>query len=323
MYINPNLVDPVFTKLAHGYTMPQLSVASFIAPIVPVDSRSGTVVQFGKEDFSITDTKRAPGATILRQRATYGSSKFNLTQDALATEVPFEYVEQGQETGLNRLKQVNLNKVLNQLALGWENEVLSLVTNPDNFEPSLVGTVANKWNSGSSNPQTDIFNAAEAIRAQSAIYPNSMVISPDVYQNLLTNDYIREQFKYTTSGNVSLEVLANLFGLRRGIRVSTHVKEENGAFVDLMPPKTVLLFYSPETTNTGTLSGRSVDAVLGNPSFCYTYTYRQSPLVSPFRQDLDRRVHVADVIMERQAVITSIGQTGLAGAAFLLTNVLS
>ena len=322
-YTNPNLIDPVFTKLAHGYTMPRLPVAEFIAPIVPVDSRTGTVVQFGKDDFTITDTKRAPGSSILRQKATYGASKFSLSQDALAAEVPFEHVEQGKKTGLNQLKQVNLNKVLNQLALGWENEVLTLVTNSDNFEPSLVGTVANKWDTNSSNPQLDIFDAGEAIRAQSAIYPNSMVMGPDVYKKLLTNEYISERFKYTSGGNVSLDVMANFFGLTRGIRVATHVKEENGAFVDIMPPKTVLLFYSPPTTSTGTLSGQAVDSILGNPSFCYTYTLRESPIVTPFREDLDRRVYVADVLMDKQAVITSIGQTGKAGAAYLLTNVIS
>lgn len=322
-YLNPNLYDPVFTKLAHGYQMPRIPVADFIAPIVPVDSRTGTVVQFGTDDFTISDTKRSPGSSILRQKATYGSSKFTLSQDALAAEVAFEHVEQGKRTGLNQLKQISLNKVLNQLALGWENEVLTLVTNPDNFEPSLVGTVANKWDSSHSNPQQDIFDAAAAIRAQSAVYPNSMVIGPDVYHRLLTNDYVREVFKYTSGGNVNLDVMADFFGLTRGIKVATHVREQNGAFVDLMPPKTVLLFYSPETTSTGTLSGKSVSSILGTPSFCYTYTLRDSPVVSPFRPDLDRRVYIADVIMERQAVITSIGQTGLAGAAYLLIDVLS
>ena len=322
-YLNPNLYDPVFTKLAHGYQMPRIPVADFIAPIVPVDSRTGTVVQFGTGDFTISDTKRSPGASILRQKATYGTSKFMLSQDALAAEVAFEHVEQGNRTGLNQLKQINLNKVLNQLALGWENEVLTLVTNPDNFEPSLVGTVANKWDTSSSNPQQDIFDAAAAIRAQSAVYPNSMVIGPDVYHRLLTNEYVRDVFKYTSGGNVNLNVMADFFGLSRGIRVATHVREHDGAFVDLMPPKTVLLFYSPETTSTGTLSGKSVSSVLGTPSFCYTYTLRNSPLVSQFREDLDRRVYVADVIMEKQAVITSIGQSGLAGAAYLLNDVLS
>ena len=322
-YLNPNLVDPVFTKLAHGYTMPRLSVAEFIAPIVPVDSRTGTVVLFGKEDFTISDTKRAPGTSILRQTATYGSTKFTLSQDAMAAEVPFELVEQGKRTGLNQLKQLNLNKVLNQLALGWENEVISLVTDPNQFEPSLVGTVSNKWDTSLSNPQQDIFDAAAAIRAQSAIYPNSMVIGPDVYHKLLTNEYVRDRFKYTSGGNVTLEVMADFFGLSRGIRVATHVRERNGAFEDIMPPKTVLLFYSPPSTPTGTLSGRSVDSILGNPSFCYTYTLRESPLVSPFRIELDRRVYIADVILEKQAVITSIGQSGLAGAAYLLTDVLS
>ena len=321
-YSQIKLFDPVFTKLAHGYTNPRPSVADFISPRVPVPTRSGQIIKFGKEEFAVTDTKRAPGTNIMREGTSYTSDKFMLSQDALAAEVPYEFVEEANQVGLRNLQRLYLNKVLNKLMLGWEVEVLDLVTDQANFETSLTSTVTSKWDT-TSDPQSDIFSAKEAVRAQSAVYPNSMVIGPAVYNALITNDTIREQFKYTNAGSISLDMLAGYFGLTRGIRVSEQVKEVNGGFVDIMPPKSALLFYAPPTVTTGTLSGSAVDADMGTPSFCYTYTHQEYPQVTPYREDPDRRVLVADVIHEHQAVITGIGQTGKAGAGYLLTNVLS
>lgn len=321
-YSEIKLFDPVFTNLAHGYTSQRPSVADFISPRVPVPTRSGQIIKFGKEEFAVTDTKRAPGTNIMREGTSYTADKFMLSQDALAAEIPYEFVEESNQVGLRNLQRLYLNKVLNKLMLGWEVEVLDLVTNPDNFETSLTSTVGNKWNAAS-DPQNDIFSAKEAVRAQSAVYPNSMVMGPAVYNALMTNDAIREQFKYTTAGSINLSMLAGYFDLSRGIRVSEQVKEVDGGFVDIMPADAVLLFYAPPTVATGSLRGSAVDADMGTPSFCYTYTHQDYPQVTPYRQDPDRRVLVADVIHEHQAVITGIGQTGKAGAGYLLTNVLS
>jgi hypothetical protein len=316
------VTDQVFTQLAHGYTNPRPSVASYVAPIVPVNSWAGKIIKFGKGEFSVSDTKRAPGTNIKREGTSYSSESFSLTQDALAAELPFEFVQEANQVGLNNLKRLYLNKVLNKLMLGWEDEVLSLVTNPANFEASLTSTVSAKWDVAS-DPLEDIFDAKEAVRAQSAVYPNSMLIGPKVGNALMRNEKIRDQFKYTTSGSISLDMLAGYFGLSRGVRLAEQVKEVDGALVDLMPADSVLLFYAPPVIQAGTLSGASIDTDMGTPSFAYTYTHKEYPVVTPYREDLDRRVFVADVLHAHQAIITGLGQTGKAGAGFLFTDVLS
>lgn len=322
-YSKYSLIDKVFTKLAHGYQNPRPGVAEFVAPIVSVTSRSGQIVRFGNEEFTVPNTKRAPGATIKREGTSYNSDKFSLTQDALAAEVAYEHIEEAKEGGLLNLQRISLNKVINKLMLGWEIEVLDLVTNPDNFETTLTGTVGTKWGTAGSDPQMDIFEAKEAVRAQSAVYPNSMVMGAAVHNALMTNAAIREQFKYTTAGSIGLGMLAEYFDLERGIRVSKQVKAVNGGFVDIMPADSVLLFYAPTNSPSGTLTGNAVNTDRGTASFCYTYTHKDYPQVTPWVEDSNRRVLVASVIHEHQAVITGIGQTGKAGAGYLLTNVLS
>ncbi len=317
------IIDPLLTQLAHGYLNPQPGVADFIAPPVPVNARAGQVLQFGKEEFVIKDTKRSPGSDIRRTTPNYAPKLFSLYQDALGIEVPYEFIEEATAANLPQLQEMALNSVLNQLMLSWENEVLGIATNTANFETSLTSTPSIKWDAATGDPFKDVLTAKEAVRAQSAIYPNSMVISPKVFHALQMNTKIRDQFTPTTSKVLDLTDLANYFGLSRGIRVAEKVKlNSDGSFGDLMGNH-ALLFYAPPTNATASLSPNNSMANMGVPSFMYTYTHRNYPIVTPFRNDDDRRVIKSEVLYEHQAVITGIGMTGKAGAAYLLTNLLT
>lgn len=317
------IIDPLLTNLAHGYQNPVPGVASFIAPPVSVMQRAGQIIKFGKESFAIRNTRRAPGAHILRSTVEYSPTTYNLYQDALGVEVPFEHIEEAEAANLPVLQQISLNSVLDQLLLKWEDEVIEIATNPANFEASLTSTPATKWDAEGSDPLKDVLDAKEAIRSQSAVYPNSMVISPKVFHALQTNAEIRDNFQPTTSRVMMLSDFASYFSLSRGIRVAEKVKlAEDGSFVDLMEAE-VLLFYAPTGTPNAGLSARGTMMNRGIPSFMYSYTLNNYPIVTPFRNDLDRRVIIADALYEHQPVITGVGATGKAGAAYLLTDVLT
>jgi hypothetical protein len=280
-------------------------------------------LQFGKEDFAIKDTKRAPGANIMRTTPGYAPKLFSLYQDALGLEVPYEHIEEAEAANLPQMQEMALQMVLNQLMLSWENEVVGLATTAANYESALTSSPSTKWDATGSDPFIDIIDAKEAVRSQSAIYPNSMVISPKVYHALQSNAAIRDNFQPTSSKIVDLGDLANYFGLSRGIRVAEKVKlASDGSFEDLMADSAIL-FYAPPTQSSASLSPNNSMANMGMPSFMYTYTHRDYPVVTPFRNDDDRRVIKSEVLYEHQAVITGIGATGKAGAAYLLTDILT
>jgi len=317
------IIDPVLTQLAHGYQNPVPGVADFIAPPVSVSTRAGQVMMFGKEEFAIKPTRRSPGANIKRTTAAYSTKLFSLYQDALGVEVPYEHIEEADAANMPQLQRLALNQVLSQLMLSNEAEVLEMATNPANFESALTSSVSTKWDAAGGDPFADIMAAKEAVRSQSAVYPNSMVLSPKVYYALQQNSTIRSQFQPTTSRVVGLDDLAAYFGLSRGIRVAEKVKlATDGTFADLIGD-IALLFYAPNNQlGTGSLAANS-SASMGVPSFAYTYTHRNYPVVTPFRNDDDRRVIVADVLYEHSPVITGIGATGKAGAGYLLTDCLT
>ena len=312
------IIDPVLTRVSHGFTNPVQGVADFIAPRVPVPTRAGKIIKFGKEQFAITNTKRSPATNIRRMFPNYSLDNYSTEQDALGAEIPFEHLEEaaaGSAGIAMNLQMLALNSALASLDLNWENEVLSLVNNPAKFETGLTSVPATKFDATGSDALSVILAAKEAVRAQSAVYPNSMVIGPRVYSALQRQSSIQETIKYQGRFAANLDDLAVYFGLSRGVRVSEKVKlDANGNLVDLMGDN-VLLFYAPEG-NAGITSN-------GVPSFAYTYALQGYPIVTPFRADLDRRVMVADAIREQSVIITGMGATGKAGAAYLLTDTLT
>lgn len=309
------VIDPVLTRIAHGFTNPIPGVAEFIAPMVDVNTRSGKIIKFGKEQFAVLNTKRAPGTNIKRNFLYYSSDSYSLEQDALGAEIPYEHLEEVNTVGLPiDLQQMALNSTLASLDLNWEDEVLGMVNNSSKYESGLTSTPSTKFDASGSDALAVITAAKEAVRAQSAVYPNSMVIGPRVYQALQLQSNIRESIKYQGRWAATTDDLAVYFGLSRGVRVAEKVKlNASGAMVDLMGDN-VLLFYAPP--NNGLVN-------YGTPSFAYTYRLRNYPIVTPFRQDPDRRVIVADVIREAKAIITGMGATNKAAAGYLLTDTLT
>lgn len=313
------LVDPILTRIVHGFTNPVPGVADFIAPRVPVVARAGQVVRFGKEQFALVNTKRAPATNIKRLFPSYTTDKYSVEQDALGAEIPFEHIEESQNAthgvSLN-LQQLALSQAMTTLDLNWENEVLMLVNDPTKFEAGLTGSPTTKFDAAGSDARAFITAAKEAVRSQSAVYPNSMVIGPRVFNALQQQQNITESLKFQGKWAATLEDLAVYFGMSRGVRISEKVKmDANGNLVDIMGDN-ILLFYAPPETPSALLS-------TGTPSFAYTYSLMGYPIVTPFRQDLDRRVIVADCIREQSVLITGMGATGKAGAGYLVTDALS
>jgi hypothetical protein len=314
------VIDPILTTVAHGFTNPLPGVANFIAPRVPVLTRAGKVMVFGKESFAITNTKRAPATNIKRLMPNFGTENYSVEQDALGAEIPYEFLEEAAATAvLNgipmNLQQMALNAAMSSLDLNWENEVLSLVTRAEQFEPILTSVPSTKINTPDFDLLKLILAAKEAVRSQSAVYPNSMVVGPKVFSAMQQITAVRETIKYQQRWAATVADLSTYFGLSRGIRVAEGVKlDEAGNLIDIMG-NDILLFYAPEQP-VGLMNK-------GVPSFAYTYALEGYPVVTPFRADPDRRVIVADAIREQSVQITGIGTTGKAAAGYLFKDVLT
>lgn len=316
--------DPVITNIVHGYAQAD-SIAPFIAPSVPVAVRAGKVVKFGKEQFAVLDTRRAPGSTIQRLSTGFTTEGFYLEQYALASEVPEEAYQEAMngEARLD-LRMASSLRTASNVMLSWERDVIQKVTTASAYESTCTTTLlgTSKFSNSASDPEQTIQVWKEAVRAQIGCYPNSAVISTDVYNALKFHPIFRDRVKYTSSASINLDMLAQWFDLPRGIRIAQKVTFDTvtGRLTDIMPAGTVLLFFSPEVgIGDGFLPIEGADKAV--PSFAYTYMLDGYPIATPERFDDNRRVYVTDLIIEQVLQMTGIGATGKVGAGFLANGV--
>jgi len=317
-------IDPIFTKFAQGYIPQGAMVAEFIAPTVPTPVRAGQVVTFGKDSFAIEETKRTPGSNILSYTPQYDFTGYSLTQDALAASIPIEHVEESEAVGLNGLQLSAIRVVLDKLALGREKAVIDLISDSSLYETSCTGTVSTKWNAANSTPLADVLAAKEAVRAQIGAMPNSMVVSPKVYNALVNNDEIKSHYNPTTNEMLDDTMLARYFRLSRGIRVAERVylDETTGLLADLMDEE-ALLFYAPSAQSLGSMSGSGNPFSRFDMSFAYQYVLEGYPKVKKFMFNEDNQTYTAPVIIEQSPVLTGLGATGKVGGGFLFTDLLT
>lgn len=321
--------DPVITQVVHGY-MQANSIAPFVAPVVTVEARGGKIIRFGRENLVLENTKRAPGTRIGRVHTSFSNDQFSLLQYARSGAVTAEEYEEA----INGDAQIDLRtkaalRAAQAIEQDWENDVISAITNASLYETSCTEALAGtaKFSDSSSDPEVTVQSWREAVRSQIGVYPNSAVISTDVYNALKFHPIFRDRIKYTSNASVTLDMIANFFELERGIRVAQRVKVDplTNQFVDMMPDGLFVLFYSPQdatnSTDYGTVFTPSDGADRARPSFAYTYQLRGYPIGAVERFDEDERVFLTDIIAEQQIVLTMQGATDKVGGGFLGTAV--
>lgn len=322
---NLRVSDPVITQVVHGYVQAE-SVAPFVAPIVPVNTRSGKIVKFTKDQFAVIQTLRSPGDEIKRISVNYTSDNFTVNQHAAAGKV----TEEEYEEAINGEARVDLRssasiRAAQAVMQSWELEVIGKVTDPSNYEPTCTSALSgtDQFTNPACDPEVLVADAKEEVRAQVGVYPNSAILSPRAYNALKHLEIFRDRIKYTSSGSVNLDMLAQWLDLPRGIKIASRVYlAPDGTLKDFMNDS-FLLFYQPEGTSLGQglLPVNGADRAV--PSFAYTYGLKGYPIATPERYDSDTRSYITDVISEQSLQLTGLGTTNKVGAGFLFTNVLA
>lgn len=331
--------DRVLSDIALSFYQAE-ACAPFVAPTVNVPLRSGKIVQFPKDIFAIRDTRRSPYGYIERSRVIeYEAKTFYLEQHAHAAVVSFEDYEEAEEGDFGvDLKSIAVSQVMETISNSVEVETIDMVVDPANYEAglSISATGSQKFTDSGSDPEAFIRSLKELVRSQIGVYPNSMVISTDVYNTLTLHPTFRERVKHTTTDTVDLDLLAVWFGLPRGIKVAQRLKldEATGDLVDIFPNETLLLFYSPQAAfgSLGAKNGSEGGAPQFKPvyginketaAFAYTYTLSGTPSVGQERVDLDYRIFINDVLVEAKPILVSIGDNDLSSAGVLVTDLLT
>ncbi len=266
------VIDPILTEVARGYANLEM-IGMKLFPRVPVTSRGGKIITFGKEDFMLySNLQRAPGQNTKRVQFGYLGAPYALADYSLEGQVPIETEQEARAVPGIDISQRTIVGVQNIIANRLEIAQATLATTAANYgagnKTTLSGTAQWSDYSGTSDPIADVEAGKEAIRSQTGKYPNVMEISAAVFSKLKAHPKIIDRLKYTQSAIPTAAILAALFDIDEVVIGRSVYATDAGVFADTWG-KDVVLAYTP----LGSLASQ------GQPSYGYTYQLEGMPMV--------------------------------------------
>lgn len=301
------VIDPVLSTIAQGYMNSEM-IASALFPQVPVNLRGGNIITFGKEDFMLYASQRAPGENTKRVQVGYAGSPYALVDYSLEGSVPIEVVQEGQNgPGIDH-ERMAIMKVSAIMALRLEKQSADIARNAASYAAANKITLSGtgQWSdfTGTSQPIQNIETAKDAVRAATGKRPNTVVMGAQVMSKLRQHPVVIDRMKYTGRDVPTADILAALFGVQRVLVGDAIYSNDAGtAFTDVWG-KDVVVAY----TELGSLAN------MGAPSYGYTYNLSGYPLVEEPYVDRSAKSFIYPVTRAEAPVLAS------ASAGYLITN---
>ena len=208
------VVDPILSEVARGFKHNDM-IAGVLFPRVNVGQRAGKIITFGREDFKLYQSKRAPGQNTKRISYGYAGSPYALQDDSLEGVLPTENMQEATAVPGIDLGRITLMKVDRTMVLGYEYAAAQVARNAASYsagnKTALTGTA--RWDTTTSTPITDVIAAKEAIRAKIGRYPNVMELSPKAFLYLAEHASIRDKIKYVSAESITVQMLAKIFDI--------------------------------------------------------------------------------------------------------------
>lgn len=294
---NARVIDPVLSKAVLGYDQNEF-VGHHLFPFVDVDMRGGKIIRFGKEDFRLYNTARAPGANFKTVQFGFESDPYSLTQHALKGKLPIETAQEAQNGPGVDLEMGTAQSTHKIIRMRLEYAQAQKATDADNYgadqKKVLAGT--SKWSHADSKPIDDIEEGKEVVRKKTGRRPNVCVLSPGAFNAAKNNPSITEKLKYVDKDSITPEMLAAKWEIKKVVVAEGVYDPEDGSgdMADLWGNNCVLAWV-PETITTRR-----------QPSYGYTYRLRNHPLVMQKTWDEDTYSWLFPVIDEVDVFLTSM-----------------
>lgn len=304
------VINPVLSKVAQGYKQLDL-VGNALFPAIPVGQRAGNIITFGKEDFMLYSSARAPGENTKRVSFGFANGSYALVDYSLEGQLPIEVQQEASasENGFTiDMAKLSIDKVRAIMALRLEKAQADLARTLANYgagnKVTLSGT--SQWSdfSGTSAPIANVETAKEAIRTLTGKRPNTLIMGAQVWSKLKQHPTIIDRMKYTGRDVPTTDIVAALFGVQRVlVGESIYSNDAGTAFTDIWG-KDVVLAY----TETATL------AAMGTPSYGYTYQLSSYPLAEQPYYERNTKSWIFPVSTAEAPVIAS------ASAGYIIQN---
>jgi len=290
------VIDPVLSSVAQGYRNARF-IGTELMPIIYCPKSGVKLMKFGKEAFMKYNMRRSPGGQVARVQYGYATDPVALVQDSLEAVVPREWLRDTQDVPNvnNGTKAINL--VMMSVMLGLEIEIAEIVTNAANYGANnkVTLTSTDKWTDPASKLKNQIDAYKEAVRSKIGIYPNTLQLTPSDFTACTNHPEVINQFKYSTSESITVEMLAKFFDIEKVVvGKSVWTPNESSDFQDCWTAST-LAYVPPEG-----------ERDMGVPSYGYTYTLDDHPLVEEPYYDKGIKSWLYPTEYERRPYLTSM-----------------
>ncbi|HKV94890.1 MAG TPA: hypothetical protein VJW20_20260 [Candidatus Angelobacter sp.] len=244
-------IDVALSQFAQLYRN-NTFVAEALFPRVEVLKQTDLFWTFGRENQALREnTLRAPTAAAERIQQTLSKNPYSTTDHALARLISDE--ERGNFMA-GDLEQWATQTIMDKLMLDEEVRAAAIALNAANYAGTnnvmLAG--ASQWsayltNNDLSNPIQDVETAKSQIR-QIGQEANVMIIGDPVYKALRAHPQIVDRFKFVNGGQITLQQLAQVFGIER-VLLASAIQLDQANNASFVWGKSAVLAYAQPNSN--------------------------------------------------------------------------
>lgn len=300
------VIDPILTAVAQGYEPQGQMVADILFPRVPVSARGGKIITFGREQFQIVKSVRAPGTDTKVVQIGYGSGNFSLVDNRLIGMVPLQLLQEANAVPSIDMASFAVNTVQAKMDLEREADAAALARAAAGYAAGnktgvLSGT--DLWTDPASDPFVVVNTGKEAVRKKIGRRPNVMVLGPDVLTALRNHPKILDRLSTASDRPPATVVqLQALFEIERIIEGEA-IQDVNGTFTDVWGNDAILAYVSPKSLQQ-----------MGSMNYGYTYQLESYPVVEQGSWDVSKESWLYPVSDAHQVVMAA------ADAGYLIRN---
>ncbi len=287
------VVDSVLSSVARGYNHQYAKVANILFPMVTVDARGGSVIEFGPEDFRLINSVRAAGSATKRVQFGHSGAAYSLLDHSLEGMIPVEINQEAGRAGIDKYQQT-IRGVQRLMDVERENQAAVIARSAANYATANKRTyaaVADRWNDPTSDPVGDVEIAKQAIRASIGVYPDTLTVSPKAEAALAIHPDILATLSDTDIKIATIEQIARALRIKRVV-VGEGTYHDGTKFVDIWGVDAVLAYTEIATLNDG-----------GSPAYGYTYQLADHPFVEETYVDRSHKSEIVPVTDCRRPVL--------------------
>jgi hypothetical protein len=256
-HLNAVHLDAVLTQISVAYLQnPGNLIADKVFPMIPVDKKSDVYYTYDKEDWFRDEAQRRAGGAESAgsgydlSRATYNCDVFALhkdvnDQDRANQDSPIDLDSEAAMFVSSRLAlRREIQFVTDYFGTGiWGTDVTGVSGAP-------AGGQFRKWSDYvNSDPLLDIEVGKEGVLQTTGFEPNTLVLGYKAFRTLKNHPDLSDRLKYTTSENITAEIMARLFDVDRVLVAkavkASNVEGETASYGFAFPDGALLAYVAP------------------------------------------------------------------------------